>query len=181
MDAEAAFERHHEALFRYLNRLTGDEDVAADLAQEAFVRLLDAEIPADRAKSWLFTVGTNLVRDRARVRGRRQELLREYDPPRSEPPEPDEAVERSETVTRVRAALEELAERDREMLLLREEGFKYVEIAETVGVATGSVGTLLARALRRFEEAYRSSAPESQAEGSDGPAEAEDGARRETR
>jgi RNA polymerase sigma-70 factor (ECF subfamily) len=37
---------------------------------------------------------------------------------------------------------------------MREEGFRYAEIAEVVGVAPGSVGTLLARALRRFAAVY---------------------------
>lgn len=54
----------------------------------------------------------------------------------------------------VREALGELSERDQTMLLMREEGFKYSEIAEAVDVAPGSVGTLLARAARRFEETY---------------------------
>jgi DNA-directed RNA polymerase specialized sigma24 family protein len=38
---------------------------------------------------------------------------------------------------------------------MREEGFKYEEIANVVGVAPASVGTLIARALRRFVEVYR--------------------------
>ncbi len=39
------------------------------------------------------------------------------------------------------------------MLLMREEGFRYSEIAKVIDVAPGSVGTLLARALKRFEKA----------------------------
>jgi RNA polymerase sigma-70 factor (ECF subfamily) len=40
------------------------------------------------------------------------------------------------------------------ILLMREEGFRYEEIARAVGVAPGSVGTLLARATRRFVQVY---------------------------
>jgi RNA polymerase sigma-70 factor (ECF subfamily) len=53
-------------------------------------------------------------------------------------------------VERVREALETLSPRDREMLLLRQEGFSYREIAEVAGVSDRSVGTILARALQRF-------------------------------
>lgn len=67
---------------------------------------------------------------------------------------PDEATERSLRIAAVRAALAQIGPRDREILLMREEGFRYAEIAEVVGVAPGSVGTLLARALRRFAAAY---------------------------
>jgi DNA-directed RNA polymerase specialized sigma24 family protein len=41
------------------------------------------------------------------------------------------------------------------MLLMREGGFRYEEIAEVAGVATTSVGTLLARATKRFMAVYQ--------------------------
>jgi RNA polymerase sigma-70 factor, ECF subfamily len=47
-----------------------------------------------------------------------------------------------------------LPERDRQLLLMREEGFKYDEIAAVIGVAPASVGTLIARALKKFVSAY---------------------------
>ena len=157
MDFEAAFNSHQEALFRYVNRLVGDTDLAADVVQESFVRLLDNPLPEDEVRRWLFTVATNLVRDDARMRTRRQRLLTErYE--RSDlagdPAEvPDAIVSRSERIAAVREALERLSPRDRQMLLMREEGFRYSEIAEVIDVAPGSVGTLLARALRRFAAA----------------------------
>jgi RNA polymerase sigma-70 factor (ECF subfamily) len=54
------------------------------------------------------------------------------------------------------------------MLLMREEGFRYAEIAEAVGVAPGSVGTLLARALRRFSTALEPSSSVGDAEAAPG-------------
>lgn len=155
VDFEAVFAKLYPSLFRYLNRMTGDADVAADIAQEAFVRLLRHPIPDADARRWLFTVATNLVRDWARSADRQRRLLQESyrGPTRLAPP--DEAVERAERIEAVRAALVELAPRDREILLMREEGFRYAEIAEVVGVAPSSVGTLLARALRRFSTVYR--------------------------
>ena len=45
--------------------------------------------------------------------------------------------------------------RDREILLMRYSGFSYREIAEAVGVAASSIGTLLSRAERRFAEAVK--------------------------
>lgn len=158
MDFDAAFARHHAALFRYLHRLLGDADVAADLAQETFVRLLNHPLPDEEVRPWLFTVGTNLARDVARMRSRRRRLLEkrgEDDALRpARPVAPDERLERRRKIEAVHAALERIAERDREILLMREEGFRYAEIAEVIGVAPTSVGTLLARALQRFAAAY---------------------------
>jgi RNA polymerase sigma-70 factor (ECF subfamily) len=64
-------------------------------------------------------------------------------------------LERREETQQVRAALATLNERDREALLLRAEGFDYEEIAATLGLAKGAIGTTLARARRRLVEAYR--------------------------
>lgn len=156
VDFEAVFHRHHDAVFRYLHRLTGDTEEAEELTQEVFVRLLEHDVDRDRTKSWLFTVALNLVRDRARTRRRRAELAGGKDLTPDAPDTPDEAYRRSERRRRVRRALDELKPRDRKMLLMREEGFSYAEIGEAFGVSTTSVGTILSRALRRFADAYGS-------------------------
>ncbi|HEX8905644.1 MAG TPA: sigma-70 family RNA polymerase sigma factor, partial [Longimicrobiaceae bacterium] len=128
MDYDALFRRLYPSLFRYLHRMTGDTDAADDIAQESFVRLLGRDMPEDEARLWLFTVATNLFRDRARTHKRRERLLavRPWTP--TQLPRPDEAAEKAATVARVREALARLAERDRQMLLMREEGFRYEEI-----------------------------------------------------
>jgi RNA polymerase sigma-70 factor, ECF subfamily len=154
-DFDALYAEIHPPLLRYLDRLLGDRDAAEDVAQEAFVRLLRRpELRGDDARLWLFTVATNLVRDRGRTATRRQRLLAAWPLRPSTGPLPDEELERREAVETVRAALGRVPERDRQLLLMREEGFRYEEIARAVGVAPGSVGTLIARALKRFAEVY---------------------------
>lgn len=153
MNYDRVFDRVYPVLFRYLHRMTGDADAAEDAAQEAFVRLTEHSLPEEEARPWLFTVATNLVRDRAR-KSTRHRRLEPHVPTPSAPTGPEVSVERKERIAMVRQVLSELSERDQTMLLMREEGFKYAEIAEAVDVAPGSVGTLLARAARRFEETY---------------------------
>jgi RNA polymerase sigma-70 factor (ECF subfamily) len=152
-DVGRLFEEYHESLVRMLYRRTGDRDQAEDLAQETFARAVAA--PPRNPRPWLFAVALNLVREDGRrsVRqGRRLELLRSE--VQASAPQPDEVVERREQTARVRAALSLIGERDREALLLKAEGFNYDEIAETLGLAKGAVGTTLARARRRLVEAY---------------------------
>jgi RNA polymerase sigma-70 factor (ECF subfamily) len=153
VDVERLFHRLYPPLFRYLHRLTGDADAADDAAQEAFVRLTSQALPEDEVRPWLFTVATNLVRDRAR-KSERHRRLQEHVPTGFQAPAPDVSAERNERIARVRRALDGIPERDRTMLLMREEGFSYDEIARAVAVAPGSVGTLLARSAKRFEKAY---------------------------
>lgn len=154
MDFDAVFEKLYPSLFRYLHRLTGDQDVAEDIAQEAFVRLLRQRLPEAEVRPWLFTVAVNLVRDGARKSERRQRLLTTAPNLVTRELLPDEQLERGEQIAEVRLALDRLPERDRRLLLMREEGFKYDEIAAVVGVAPASVGTLIARALRKFTAEY---------------------------
>jgi RNA polymerase sigma-70 factor (ECF subfamily) len=150
------FERRHASLVRYLARLTGDPAGAADLAQEAFVRLFSRGSMPDDAGAWLVTVAHNLLRNEQEQRHRRRRLLGrregELTPSPAAPP-PDAAVDVDDRRARVRAALSTLPERERRMLLLRCEGFSYREIGDTLGIHEASVGTLLARAKDAFRRA----------------------------
>jgi RNA polymerase sigma factor (sigma-70 family) len=147
------FEEHYEGLHRYLVRLTGDPDVAADAAQEAFVRLVERP-PQDRnLKAWLYAVATNVVRDSGRAQARWLKLLTaspDRAPVGEAAVQPDVEAERGERRAVVRAALERLSWKERTVLLMREEGFAHHEIASAVGTTTGSVGTMLARALAKL-------------------------------
>lgn len=135
--------------------MASDPDLGEDLAQEAFVRLLDRRVEGEPAqlRAWLYKVATHLMRERARVGANRRRLLEENPVLPGRTATPDEDLDRTETVHRVREALDGLDERDRELLLLREEGFSYQELAETLEVKPTSIGTLLARARRRFAAA----------------------------
>jgi RNA polymerase sigma-70 factor (ECF subfamily) len=148
---------HREALFRYLARFTGDPDLAEDLVQETFVRLHERP-PSERTepRRWLFVVATNLARDAYRAERRRSELTaraRDQLPLPDPPPDPATLTEREEQRARVRAALATLSERDRTVLLMREEGFTHREIAEAVDTTTKSVGQMVARALDKMARA----------------------------
>lgn len=156
MEVEPLYEAHHAALVRYLVRQCGDPDLAADAAQETFVRLASRPPARDEnVRAWLFTVATRIVVDEARTQRRRATLL-EGGPDHlalgHEPATPDEAFERRAARRRVRAALDRLGERERAVLLMREEGFTHREIAGAVGTTTGSVGTMIARALRKLAD-----------------------------
>jgi RNA polymerase sigma factor (sigma-70 family) len=152
------FEDHHASLFRYLARLSGDADLAADAAQEAFVRLIegDGKSGASAPRAWLFTVGTNLVLEGGRTRARRARLL-DREPGRAPigeaPVDAHARVESEERRRVVSIALLALSEKERTALLMQQEGFSHREIADVVGTTTGSVGTLLARALDKLASA----------------------------
>jgi RNA polymerase sigma-70 factor, ECF subfamily len=157
------YEQHWDGIHRLLARLVGDVDQAGDVAQEVFVQLYRKPPEPGEAplRAWLSRVavnrGYNALRGERRRRAREETVARD---PALGVPETDEvsgleAANRAEERDVVRQALVQLTERHRECLVLRGEGLSYAEIAAVVGVAPGSVGTLLARAERAFKEAYQ--------------------------
>lgn len=153
----ALFEAHFHRLFRYLDRLSDDPELAADLTQEAFIKLYRRGSPPDAPAAWLISVAMNLFRNERSTRSRRRRLLT---PARAEgahsdpSPSPERTAAASETRARVRWAIDRLPERDSRMLLLRAEGYSYQEIAEALRLNPASVGTLLARARDAFRATY---------------------------
>lgn len=148
------FEKDYPSLVRFLYRRLGDRDQAEDLAQEAFIRLLQRQ--PDNPRAYLFATALNLVRDAVRGEARRSRHLQVLAVERlgTVEPSPESQVLRSETAQQVRSALAQLSDRDHTLLLLWEEGFAYKEIAALIGVSPTSVGPLLARAQKRFLKHY---------------------------
>lgn len=148
------FREYHASLVRMLTRRTGDVDRAEEIAQEVFARAVAA--PPRNPRPWLFAVALNLVREEGRREVRQQRRLVLY---KAEQPAafeaPDDAMERGDRQVLVRAALDQLSARDRDALLLKAEGFSYDDIAATLGLARGAVGTTLSRARQKLVEAYR--------------------------
>ena len=155
MDLNALFAQHHAGLFRYLTRYTGDPEEAADAAQEAYLRLI--ERPPEREedlRGWLFVVATNVVRDKRKLR--HEAVLSDEALERTalegSASDPLAALERDERRQLVRQMLGRLLPKEKTILLMREEGFAHKEIAQAVGTTTKSVGTMIARALRKLSQ-----------------------------
>ena len=152
---EALVERRYEALRRYLARLVGDGEIAADLTQETFLRAYQA-LPRlgddSNVGSWLYRIATNLARQHHRHRRlvcwSRLEAHQNALPGRS-------LEEEVATRDRVRRALEGLPLDQRVCLLLYAgTGYTCAEIGGILGRSAPAVRMLLLRARRRFRAAY---------------------------
>jgi RNA polymerase sigma-70 factor, ECF subfamily len=148
--ASDLFERHHVAIFRFFRRFTGDPDLAEDLTQEVFVRVVRglAEYqPRGRETGWLFQIARNVLADYHRHRPERNVSL-------SEP----EAVAVGSPAGQLIAfglqeALDRLPEPERTAFLLREvTGLSYGEVAALCDTSEDGVGSRLFRARRRLRQ-----------------------------
>jgi RNA polymerase sigma-70 factor (ECF subfamily) len=152
------FEVYFHHLYRFLDRLTGEPDLAADLAQETFIRLYQRGSMPDMPPAWLISVAMNLFRNAVSSRKRRDRLLtlQRGELVHSDPePPPDQLMMNEESGTRVRMAIDRMPHRERELLLLRAEGYSYREIAAALELNEASVGVMLARARQAFRRQYQ--------------------------
>jgi RNA polymerase sigma-70 factor (ECF subfamily) len=156
---ETIFRAHYGPVFATAYRLLGSAAEAEDVAQECFLRLYEHPLPPGRdhnLRGWLLRVATNLAYNALRSRTRRQRREERAQAPDGgvEASSPGQDVAASHTAARVRSALAGLSERQVQLLLLRQAGLSYAELAGALGVAPGSIGTLLARAERAFRDQY---------------------------
>ncbi len=157
----AAFETVYEAfrprIFTFLVRLSRRRDVAEDLLEETFLRLVARarDLRGDTSlAAWLFTVARNLHVSWCRNRALHEGLVVGLTPswPGPAPGEtPFEAASRCETERRLEAALARLALPDREVILLvAVEGLAPVEVATALGLAPEVLRKRLQRARERL-------------------------------
>jgi RNA polymerase sigma-70 factor, ECF subfamily len=154
----ALFHVHFERLYRYLNRLCGDSDLAADLAQETFIKLYRRGSLPDSPEAWLISVAMNLFRNTRSSVTRRSRLLtvaRAESVHSGPEPSPEETAIDADSRRRVRSAIDRMPPRERRLLLLAAEGYSYHDMASALQLNEASVGTLLARARRAFRATYQ--------------------------
>jgi RNA polymerase sigma-70 factor (ECF subfamily) len=156
--ATELIERHSEALARFLYSAGAGRDEIDDLVQEtlfrAFRRLATWRGEAS-FRSWLFTVGGNLLRDQFRSRKKRivLSLIDSDVPDRSDPHSDLAAIEIQD---RIRQGLAGLPRLQREVFLLRIlEGTEYEEIARLLGTTPGAARVHYHHAVKRLKELVR--------------------------
>jgi RNA polymerase sigma-70 factor (ECF subfamily) len=150
----AFYDRTAGPLWGYLSRISGDRQVADDLLQESYYRLLKSpgtfESEAHR-RNYLYRIATNLVKDAKR--GARPVFDGGIE--MSEMPAPEGQVG-AEGRADVRRAFGRLKPRERALLWLAyAHGSSHHEIADVLGVKTGSIKPLLFRARRKLAAALQ--------------------------
>jgi len=170
---ELLVRRHSQELYRFLARFTGNQTLAEDVVQEAFLQVHLAAASFDRSrrfKPWLFTIAANKARDSLRSRGRKPEVpldaqvgntdddagqtFRDFMADNAA--DPVAGLESEEERGQVRAVLARMPDHLREVLVLSYyHQFPYREIAEILNVPLGTVKSRLHAAVASFGKAYK--------------------------
>ena len=160
-------DRHAEKLFHYLVRSLQDEDDAADLAQETFVKVYQHREkfdPSQKFTTWLYAIASNLVRDRYRWRSRHPQVSLDAENEQTETnlkdnlsadePAPDEQMQSEERAATVREAVAALPQELRQPLILAVyQGLSQAEIAEILKCSAKAVETRIYRARQHLRTA----------------------------
>lgn len=157
------YDGHVDRVYRLAYRMCGDEDMARDMSQDAFIRAYQRldQFRGDAAFStWLHTttvsVVLNGIRKRDRHRKREQPLekvpqMAGHQTPRAEPDLRD----------RLRSAIDALPDIYRSVFVMHDlEGYNHAEIASALEVAEGTSKARLSRARARLREMLQDFAPE---------------------
>lgn len=153
---ESLFAQHHAEIYGFLARMVRDDELAADLAQETFVkafRALDTLESPDRARAWLFQIASRTALDELR----RRRLIR-FVPwsgeSRGTAPSAEETAMRARLSGEMARALDRLPDRQRAALVLAEiHELTGVELADALGVTHVAARALLSRARESLRAA----------------------------
>ena len=156
-DAQAfdmLYARHGDALYRYLLRGTNDRDLAAELFQDIWLRLIDARKryrPDARFATYLFSIAHNRLVDYYRRKRIAPQLVDEPAAPAADAP--DLRADRQQQAERLMAAIAALPFEQREAILLKEErDFSLADIARITDVPRETVKSRLRYALAKLRE-----------------------------
>jgi RNA polymerase sigma-70 factor (ECF subfamily) len=146
--------RHTPALSRFLAVQGAPDDELEDLVQEAFIKAFRA-LAGFRGgasfRTWLLTIGSNLLKDRHRQWKRRQIVALTADIPDAGA-DPASEADASWAADRLREGIGKLARLQREVFLLRaHEGLDYPEIARALDISQGAARVHYHHAVKRLK------------------------------
>jgi RNA polymerase sigma-70 factor (ECF subfamily) len=163
---ETLLQRHRRGVYHFIYRLTGSEDLAQDLLQDVFVRLVHSASSFERRSrftTWLYTIARNLCIDHLRKKRHRQATSLDEPLPgsdgemnllqqiRASDPPPERQAHDRAVRERLLRAIASLNPDQREVFLLREEaGLPFEEIAEMVGAPLNTVKSRMRYALQNL-------------------------------
>ena len=169
-EAEVAWLEHCDALRGFLQGVLRDEHAAADCLQQTFSKLVESGGPpvAGNLRGWLFRVALNFARQLQRRQSVERRGLEKVAIMRQladcAKPEAGEELIRRERLDQAREAVRRLSIDQQAVLRMRiEEGLKFAEIADRLGLPLGTVLTRMRRALETVRRYVQSESPDEHA------------------
>jgi len=146
------YQKIYPLLFRYLYRLSKNEEASKDICQEVFMKLYSEINKGNKIefiKSWLFKCATNNFLNKVK----REQIVKfeEYTEANEyrDPQNPEEIFIKDENLKCIAYAINKLSPIEKQLIYLYQEDFSYAEIAMITGIKPNSVGKTLSRTIQK--------------------------------
>lgn len=156
--ATLLFERYHKRIFNFLARMTMDRNLAEDLTQNVFLRIIKYRTSyreGNRFQSWIYQVARNVFSDHYQAHKNKfsdfvdVEKISDHMPDREE----DNAQDEKEKLLHL--SMQKLTEEQRELLVLtRFQHMKYEEVAAIMDTTVANIKVKVHRAILKLREYY---------------------------
>jgi RNA polymerase sigma factor (sigma-70 family) len=149
------WENYKDIIFKKVVYITGNKEVAEDITQDVYIKLLNKPPIHKEIKAWLLRVAINLSYNF--LRSKKIQINKKSDLANLDEniiSIEDVAIKNYE-IRKIKKILETLKPKEKMCLLLKFSGYSYTEISETLDIKKNSVGQNIARAQKKFSEKYK--------------------------
>jgi RNA polymerase sigma factor (sigma-70 family) len=156
--ASLLFERYNKKIFNFLARMTMDRDLAEDLTQNVFLRLIkyrNSYREGARFQSWIYQIARNVFSDNYQVHKNRFSDYVDVEKIGEHMADRDESDEIYEKEKLLHQSMARLSEEQRELLVLtRFQHMKYEEVAAIMDTTVANIKVKVHRAILKLREYY---------------------------
>jgi RNA polymerase sigma-70 factor (ECF subfamily) len=152
------FERYHKRIYNFLARMTIDRDLAEDLTQNVFLRIMkyrNSYREGMRFQSWIYQVARNIFSDHYQAQKNKFSDFITVDKISDHVPESEESYDREEQEKLLTRSMALLTDEQRELLVLtRFQHMKYEDVAIVMDTTVANIKVKVHRAIGKLREHY---------------------------
>jgi RNA polymerase sigma-70 factor (ECF subfamily) len=156
--ASVLFERYHKRIFNFLARMAMDRELAADLTQNVFLRMIKYRTSyreGARFQSWIYQVARNVFSDHYQTHKRKAKDFIDVEKMSDHLQDPEESAAAEEREKLLQRSMALLSEEQRELLVLtRFQHMKYEDVAAIMDTTVANIKVRVHRAIGKLREYY---------------------------
>ena len=156
--ASLLFERYHKRIYNFLARLAADRELAEDLTQNVFLRMIkyrNSYKPGLKFQSWLYQMARNAFSDHYRAQGNKYSNFVDVEKMSDTIQDPQEGEEQEQRENLLQRSLALLDTDARELLVMtRFQHMKYEEVAVIMETTVSNIKVKVHRAIAKLREHY---------------------------
>jgi len=156
--ASMLFDRYHKRLFNFLARMAMDRELAEDLTQNVFLRMIkyrNSYREGAKFQSWIYQVARNVFSDHYQTIKNRKSDFVDVEKIGDRMAESDETSMMDEQERLLHRSMALLSEEQRELLVLtRYQQMKYEEVATIMDTTVANIKVKVHRAIAKLREHY---------------------------